>query len=157
MKNILFAFILDLISGSCSKKIDCIDPPIEFAFISYSSNDIDTLVIRKFSPNNNFQVLIDTVNVFNNINAHTVIFNDTIYYTLNNPNNQIKPDFDWQIYIPATNRTIEIANILKDDKTGKCGALARECFCYNNIQSIKIDNQIRTFNSTQNYTLFFHQ
>ena len=40
---------------SCSKTITCMDPPIGLAFISFPLSDIDTLVIKKFSPGSNFQ------------------------------------------------------------------------------------------------------
>lgn len=69
---------------SCSKTITCMDPPIGLAFISFPLSDIDTLVIKKFSPGSNFQHVIDSISFFSNVTGSTVSWNDTTRISLNN-------------------------------------------------------------------------
>ena len=60
------------------------DPPIGLAFISFPLSDIDTLVIKKFSPGSNFQHVIDSISFFSNVTGSTVSWNDTTRISLNN-------------------------------------------------------------------------
>lgn len=67
----------------------------------------------------------------------------------------MKPGFDWQIFIPATNRTISISDIIKEkDRTEKCAAMSTRCFCHNKIRSNKLDNQNGNFSSNPAVVLF---
>ena len=152
-KYILALSILSFCVG-CDKTISCSDPEIEAVFVSYALVDIDTFVLRRFKADNNFQELIDTINVINNVSASYITTNDTTCISYHNPSNKIKPGFDWQIFIPATNRTISISSINREKTTGKCAALASDCFCNNKIRNIKIDNQVMDFNSRSYYNVF---
>ncbi len=155
MKTITFLLLLTCGLLSCSKTITCTDPPINFAFISFAPGDIDTLVLRKFQPGNNFQQLIDTFNVFNDVNAGiNNTSNDTVFMFFRDPRNEMKPGFDWQVYIPSTNRTIYISNILVENKTEKCAALSDDCACHNEILGIRLNNQKGVFRSYPVYYLF---
>lgn len=130
------------------------DPPINFAFIAFPLEDIDTLVLKKFSPDNSFQNLLDTISLFNNVNSSLISFGDTTHINGLDPYRNITPGFDWQIYIPARNQTINISEIIKEKRTEKCAALSTQCYCYNKIISIKIDNQNASFKSYPSYFLF---
>ena len=156
MKKLLVSLILIIALKSCTKKVDCTDPPIEISFISFSLNELNLLILRKFTADNNFQNLIDTLRV-NSGNASIIIRGDTTHISLYDPNNSLKPGFDWQLFIPAVNRTVAITNIIKNNKTGKCGALARECFCYNVISSLKVDNQNGVLQTYPGHVLFIRR
>lgn len=153
MKRILIISTLIIGLSSCSRDIDCIDPPIYLSFISLSQNALDTFVIRKFTKDDNFQNLIDTLQVMSS-NGGIINRGDTSDVSLGNPNNYPKPGFDWQIFMPAINRTISITDINKRDKTGKCAAMQTNCFCDDEILSLKVDNQIGVLQTNRSNNLF---
>src|SRR5687768_12065251 len=136
MKKMLFINILIISLSSCSRSIDCIDPPIYISFVSFPPNSLDWIVIRKFDKGNNFQNLIDTLQVTAVVGS-IIKRGDTSDLSLNNPNYYPKPGFDWQIFLPTINRTVFVTDINKRDKTGKCGAMQTDCFCDNEIMNLK--------------------
>lgn len=140
MKRILVRITIIILILSCSRTIDCIDPPIYISFISFPPNTLNNIVIKKFDKGSNFQNLIDTLQV-TNTNGSIINRGDTSVLSLGNPNNYPQPGFDWQIFIPAINRTVSITDINKRDKTGKCAAMQSNCFCNDEILNLKIDNQ----------------
>lgn len=154
MKTIILLFTLSLGVLSCGRTITCGDPDIAFAFISPSAFNVDTLRIKKFSPNNSFQNLVDSFSIFRSVNYYTVRKNDTTLIGLYGQSFYIKPGFDWQIFVPSTNQTFSVSNITKEDLTDKCPTFSMHCFCLNKITGIKLNNQNAIPNSFQNYTLF---
>jgi hypothetical protein len=91
----------------------CVNTFISPVFIGYSPADLDTLVFRAYKPNDNFQHLVDTVfirnsgaNVFTTLNDSTIV-----YVNSSETNDMINQNFDWVIYVPATNQLISVANI----------------------------------------------
>lgn len=154
MKRILIITILITCLLSCSRSIDCTDPSIPFAFISFPQDALDTLVIRKFTESSNFQTLIDTIQVLSS-SGSIIKQGDTSHVDLGHPDKYLKPGFDWQIFIPSINRTISISDINKKDKTGNCAAMQTDCFCNDEILSIKVDNQTRVLQTIYStYYLF---
>jgi hypothetical protein len=117
-------------------KLPCNKGFISPAFVGFSPADIDTFILRAYRPNDNYLHLIDTIIVQH---AGTTIYttsNDTTFVDINtNINQQIVPDFDWQIYIPAKNRTVLISNIVSEHIEG--GHL-----CNNPINSFLQDGQL---------------
>ena len=91
----VFAFV------SCTKEYDCTDLQIQPAFIAFAPSDIDTFVLRKFKPVDNFQHLIDTFIVTYGYNANYQVSNDTTTVFVTDGVNGIKAGCDWQIFIPA--------------------------------------------------------
>src|SRR5215217_1929453 len=86
-------------------------------FIGYSQADIDTIVLRAYMPNDNFQHLIDTF-IYNNCCAtiYTTRGDTTVVYlNSSNPDHWISAGFDWQIYIPAKNKTVSITKIVSPE------------------------------------------
>lgn len=146
--------VLFLLLGmlSCGKKIDCTDPPINISFISFTQAELDTIVVRKFHKDNSFQNLIDTF-LIPSTRGSIVARGDTSHMSLYHPNNYLEPEFDWQIFIPAINRTVSITNILKENRSEKCAGFT-ECSCYNEIKSIRVDNQNGTFQTFPGFTAY---
>jgi phenylpyruvate tautomerase PptA (4-oxalocrotonate tautomerase family) len=135
-------FIIFLVSivffPGCNQHHPCVKNHINPAFIGFSTADIDTLVLRAYQPNDNYQHLVDTILV---INLNATIYttkNDTtvVYVNDSNPDHWVSPGFDWQIYIPAKNRTISISNIVSTQTEGPGRA------CWNPINSFAQDGQL---------------
>ncbi len=153
MKKALFLITITIVFSSCSRSIDCIDPPIYISFISFPPNSLEKIVIKKFGKDNNFQNLIDTLQVTTGVGS-IIKSGDTSHLSLGNPKNYPKPGFDWQIFIPSINRTISISDINKVDKTGKCAAMQKDCFCDNEILGLRVNNQAAILQNYPAYTLF---
>lgn len=144
MKYILVISSLYFFLVSCKKTINCTDPYIDLAFISTPATNIDTIILRKYTLNNNFATLIDTIAVIENMNASIVYFNstrDTALIRPSNPELKIISGFDWQIFIPSTRQTFAITNIKTQNRTLDCGSFNTNCYCENNIISILLDNK----------------
>ena len=141
MKSIilLVSAIIGLIG--CQREIECRDPDTDLSFISFPQSTLDTIILRKFPKGANFQNQIDT-SIYSSNNSFYNFRGDTSDLSLRNAQNILKFEFDWQIFLPAINRTILITDIKKIDKTIKCGSLSRNCFCNDEVESLKVDNQI---------------
>lgn len=77
---------------------------------------MDTLIVRQFEPDDNFLHLIDTTLFTNDPKvAFYYTSHDTTIVVLNILSGEEKyiiPNYDWQIYIPAKNKTILISKIV---------------------------------------------
>ena len=109
MKTNIMIILILLIVNSCGKVIDCSDAQIQPSLISFPPSAIDTIVIRKFKANDNYQNLIDTLKIIRGISGEYVISNDTTSIFIANRSNGIKVGFDWEIYIPSISRAIFIS------------------------------------------------
>lgn len=142
-RPILYVF-LAAVFGCCTKKYDCENAQIPVAFINYPAADMDSFVLRKFKANENYRSLLDTLLVVSGQNTYNSSANDTTYLMVTDGKNGIKAGFDWQIFIPATNKTVLISNIISENKTGKRGygifSMDPAPGCINNIYSVVIDN-----------------
>ena len=135
--NILI-YLLAFVS-SCTPH-SCVDNHINPAFIGFLRSDIDSFILRAYKPNDNFQHLVDTILVIDKFASIYTTTNDTtvVYINDSNPNHWIKPGFDWRLYIPAKNKTVQIFKINSTQVDGK-GRV-----CYNPINSFEADGQIIT-------------
>jgi hypothetical protein len=151
----LIAVIILLIS--CSSEINCEDTSITPVFIKFLPADIDTLVIRKYDLNTHFQHPIDSSLVIAGYSGYYITNNDSTTVQLFSEKLKIENGFDWQIYIPAKNKTINISEINAPKTTAKCntGFFSKVgCVCINPIISCKKDNQPITFNNIPDYKLY---
>lgn len=159
---ILFTLISVILFG-CTREYDCLNSQIQPAFIGFSLPDIDTFVLKKFKAGDNFQTIIDTFIVKHGYTAQYQISNDTTAVFVTNGENGIRAGNDWQIYLPAVNKSIFISAIISEKKTEKCGSGIFSmdkfgCNCTNNIYSAKKDNQPVIFSNsdTSRHYIFIH-
>ncbi len=156
----LLSFVLVVCSLSCTKTYDCFDNSIGPAFVQYSLADIDTIIIKKYQQKNNFQNLLDSGLFTINKNAYYSFFHDTTYISLRDESLNIVQGYDWQIFLPSTNRTILITDIVSENKKGKRGvglfSLDPGVPCSNEIFSVKKDNKKVEFTTSpySGYSLF---
>lgn len=135
--SILMFLFCSLTFISCFQKHSCVNSYIHPAFIGFSSSDIDTIILRAYKPNENFQHRVDTILVTNKGASIYTNDNDTtiIYQNDSDPNHWIRQGLDWELYIPAKNKTIRITNINGTQVEGK-GRV-----CYNPINSFTVNGQ----------------
>ena len=149
---IYFAVFLTIFFASCTKEYDCDDLQIQPAFTNYLPADIDTFVLRKFKPGDNYQTLIDTFVVDYGYDVVYQTSNDTISVLVTDGKNGIKAGFDWQLYIPATNKTVLISDIISEKKTGKRGhgifSMDPGPNCTNDIFTARVNSQLINFSNS---------
>lgn len=150
--TLLFGLLALLLSG-CSKEYNCADLQIQPAFIGFTIADIDTFVIKKFKPNDNYQTLIDSFVVRYGYYGSYQTFHDTTTVIVTDGKSGIKAGYDWQLFIPAKNKTVLVIDIISEKKTGKCGSGIFSldkfgCNCTNRIFTAKQDNQLISFSNS---------
>ena len=165
LRIFISALLFSLVFISCNHEIECSYVPLQPAFIGFSASDLDTFVLRKFKPNDNYQSLIDTFTVDGNYSVYRTS-NDTIRVLVNDATNDGKAGilhgFDWQIFIPSTNQTLTVSDIVSEQKSTKCGGLDKtNCYCTNQNFSAKYNGQAITFSNpvldTGRYYLYIHK
>ena len=140
----------------------CSNNTINPAFIGFSKSQIDTVIIKRFTPNQNYANLIDSVIIValspdtNCCSAfyYSVQGDTTIIFANADTIAPIRAGYDWQIYIPATRSTINISDI-------ENGTQVNCKYCDPNIVSfvqngVQINSPARTnyFNNDDGYGAF---
>ncbi len=150
-----------LFLAGCTRAYKCADPQIQPTLIGFNATDIDTVVLRKFKPNDNYQSLLDSIVVTRGRDwAYQVSHDTTALYAIDDQQ-AIKTGYDWKIFIPATRKTIALSTISSESKTVDCGwgLFSMDkfgCACANTIFSVKQDNQTVSF-SSQFYQIFIRK
>ncbi len=161
MKNILIVLLLMFVVYGCSRDVPCSDTSIEVGFIGFSKNDFDTVVLRKYEANSNYQHLVDT-SFFINDSSTVYQSNHTILLNTGYQPYGIKAGNDWQIYLPKKQRLIPISNIKTEQNSIKCHftITKSQCYCINQIYSVQLNNTVvdlSTVNPNQQaYPIFIH-
>ncbi len=158
--SLLTISLTALLFASCGREyeVDCIDPQIETAFINYAKPDIDTFILRKFKAADNYQTLLDSFTVAYGWAGYYTTLHDTTSIYISGDKG-IKAGFDWQIFIPALNKTVLVSDIVTEKKTGTCknGIFSLDkmaCGCANRVYSAKINNQVVNFPDSTIYTIY---
>ena len=105
-----------LVFQSCNKKKDDVHCPFlapDMIFVGFSETDRDTMIIRRYEKNSQFNSLIDTflVSKANIIETKTGL--DSVRMRPKNydvMNNSFYLN-DWEIFLPSLNRTIKITDV----------------------------------------------
>lgn len=136
-KTIIVCLILLTFFASCKRP--CVNYHINAAFKGFYTSDLDTVIIREFKTNDNYQQLVDTFLITNAPPVLYIKSNDTTIVNLDitnsNTTTYIEAGHDWQIFIPAKKRTFSISNI-NSPQTENVGKI-----CWNPINSLLVDNQ----------------
>jgi hypothetical protein len=157
--KIVCIVLLIVLLNSCSEVRICTDTSILPVFIKFLPADIDTLVIRKYDLNANFQHPIDSSLVIAGYFGYYITNNDSTTVQLFSEKLKIENGFDWQIYIPAKNRFINISNIQSEKTTRK---FYNSIFdtkkvyytCENQIFSCQQNGQLINFNTGRPYNIY---
>lgn len=155
LATILF---ISLAFSGCTKAYDCEDPQLVPAFVRFLPAEINTFVIRKYQANTNFQNLVDSIVVSLGGKSQYYTSNDTTSVFVTDGRNGIRAGYDWQLYIPARNRTVSITEIVSEKKRGKqvygIFSMDKKPGCVNFVYSVKVDNQLKQFSTTDNSANF---
>lgn len=161
-KIIIFVCLLIIIS-SCNREYNCSNDTLKLTFIGYTKADVDTLIVKKYAANTNFQQLQDSI-VLKLDTSGISQSNDTINFGGNTPDNIIQFGSDWQVLIPSINKTIAISNIVSPQQQGECGTgyfSKVACVCYNSIHSLEQDRQTISYPardaSFNGYHVYIHR
>src|ERR1019366_8869140 len=100
-KIIVFVCLLIIIS-SCDREYNCSKDTLKLTFIGYTKADVDTLIVKKYAANTNFQQLQDSMVITLDTTGISQS-NDTISFGGNTPNNIIQFGNDWQVLIHSLN------------------------------------------------------
>ena len=139
----LITVVIIVVLSSCGPNM-CRDQYITPVFIGFELSDLDTIVVRQYEKGSNFHQLIDTALVTSDTTflKSKATVNDTTFVLLNYISGREKyifPDHDWQIYLPATNLTVSISNIVSPKTEG----YSKPLVCTNPINSF-IQDSIKT-------------
>ena len=163
MRKVIVLVCLLIIISSCNREYNCSNDTLKLTFIGYTKADVDTLVVKKYAANTNFQQLQDSM-VITRDTSGIDQSNDTVSFGVNTPNNIIQFGSDWRVLIPSTNKTIAISNIVSPQQQGKCttGYFDKvACVCYNSIQSLAQDGQTISYpardTSFNGYHVYIHR
>jgi len=123
-----------------------VDDTILPAFIGYSTSELDTVIVKRFAKGSNFSQQLDSFAY----TAATVVYSqsgDTTKIVIWQGDQQFTGDSDWQVTIPADNRTIKITDITIPKGEQHCGGLfgTDKVLCVNPIVSYKKDGVVTTF------------
>ena len=137
MKTLLYIAIVLMSMQSC--KYDCArSTGMRINFISYTQQEVYPFTIRKYSRNSNFTQLIDTLIADQN----TISFqwkNDTLDAVRLLSNTKLLTDFDYEIFVPATNSVYKITEITEPQLEGRKSN--KKIMCINQITSCRINGQ----------------
>jgi len=141
---ILSAFLI-----SCHTCICGPSDGLRLGMISFTPTEIDTLITRKFSKGSNFSLQIDST-IMDESNVMFRAQNDTFQMVSWRGDILLPSKFDYQIFIPAVNTTINITEINEPQLEGDCrGKVA----CGNIITSVRLNSDL-TPTTIQNDILY---
>ena len=147
LKQSLYAIVLfSFIFCGCTHTVDCSYALMTPVFTGYDLSDIDTLVLRKYKADDGFNSLIDTF-LITKANAHYdgrdqyFIVNINVGDLGSNGLNKgaIQAGYDWQLFVPAVNRTVAISAIRSEHQTMKVGPAMDKTTCIDKISSFRQD------------------
>jgi hypothetical protein len=138
----------------------CVKNRINPVFIGFTVADVDTIILKAYRPNDNYQHLVDSFMVHNLYASIYTTTHDstTVFVNSSNPDHWVSAGFDWKIFIPAKNKTVSISNIVSPQtETSYKG-------CENPVNSYMLDGQLvipipvntGTF-YTSGYMVYIHQ
>jgi hypothetical protein len=117
MRWVLFLFTACLfLCASCCKE-HCASQSLELRFIGYQLHELDSTLIRKYEPNTNFLVPIDSIyrNSF-------VLSTDTLLIILDDTRDRIDLSKDYQVKVRSLNKTYSITGIIVKTLSCPCGS-----------------------------------
>ena len=157
MKYIIPIFFTMIVLSSCNKTVPCDKNQIIPVFIGFSSNDFDTVILKKYKKGNNFTLPIDSAiflkngvdsNRFYTFSDTTIINFNTVCCTKAN----LIPEYDWQLILPNKKYTISISDIESPQTDISC--FMGKCSCVNPINSI-VENGEKVIPVYYQYTRYY--
>ena len=141
MKFAIYIFILLILINSCGEKCPCPNESIIPIFVSYSNNETDTIIIRRYQKGTNFSQLVDSFS-WTYDNTSRVNKGDSIWIFAVKLEQRINDKYDWQVINPFDNKNFSISDIIVKPKEIHCGGIfgLDKGPCVSPIVSYKRDN-----------------
>ncbi len=117
MRIILQFILIPIVFSSCCFEADCDQGQLNPIFVSFTDAEIDTLVFRRYEIGSNFQTKKDSFF----ISRINLLFpnrqGDSVFMSLSQSLLfQIKPSYQYEIFVPSLNKTYQISNIIEKSR-----------------------------------------
>ncbi len=135
---IISIFILITVTA-CTKKCPCYPARIYLNYIGFLNSETDTVIIRRFQKGSSFLLIKDT-GILSINNSGYYPHNDTMHIRTDVESLILRSGFDYELFLPATNKLSRISDINEELKEDYC--ISRNLNgCINPISSFKLDGQ----------------
>jgi len=115
--------------------------------VGFSSTEIEAIIVRRFIKGTGFNKFADSLQL-DKSNTGFEFSNDTATMYSLNPDNLLKSRYDYEIYFPAVNRLVKIADINEPHQKMKGSLFSTEkTYCVNAILSFTQDGHVITMQS----------
>ena len=137
-KFIIAALVLTNLFSSCTVSVPCDNGNIKLGFVSFSDSATSFLILRQYKKSSNFKSLVDTVLITKTSNSYKKS-NDSlrIEYSFNtkhgytNSKHGLTSEYDYEVYFPTMNKTLQISDIEEEYKMQKKGVTSDNSNCDN--------------------------
>lgn len=129
--------------NSCGR-YPCGDASSFIGLINFSEAESDTIILRRFTKGTEFAALQDSVMITQS-NANLQRQHDTVLVLFSFDGSQtITSDYDYEIFLPQTNRVYKLSDIREDKRFGsKAG---QKVYCINPITSYQLNGELIKMN-----------
>lgn len=137
--GILLSLISILIVNSCCTKVHCIgaDDLNDISFYGFNQQDLDTLVIKRYNKDSNFQNYLDSLFI------EPEYFTSSTEYEMVHLTDKLIVDYDYKIEIISTRQTFTITDFIVEKEKCNTGFM---CFdYYNSLGSYKVNGETQTY------------
>ena len=138
---IVVTFLVGCISKPCG--LSHLTP----AFIGFSQDDLDMIVVRRYEANGNFNHLLDTFVVtksewYLKPSVDTTVIETNLINGSAPTENHLTPGDDWEVYIPALKKTTLISHIIFEQTEQRAFILNDRWGCRSPITSYIQDGEL---------------
>ncbi|HEY6435833.1 MAG TPA: hypothetical protein VIY47_04530 [Ignavibacteriaceae bacterium] len=138
-KLLIFCMFSYSILHSCS--YSCSEATLSISLIGFTSDETDTVIVRKFTKSANFTTILDTF-LLNETNSSYYLENDTLKINAAyGTDDGLLSRFDYEIYMPENNELYQISEIMEVYRSISNSGCTKEG-CINSITSYKIDGKL---------------
>lgn len=131
--------VLGLLS-SC-KTVPCVDSNTTLFFVSFPDAQTDSIVLRKYVKNSNFNTIVDSTIITKN-NSYYENSNDTLHILTSNGGDYVLDiQSDYEVYLPFANKLFQISNFVEKQTEMKVGLSMDKTQCINPITSYTLNGQ----------------
>jgi hypothetical protein len=161
-KLIISTTVFFTLLSSCTMRVPCDNGNIKLGFVAFSDTATNSVIIRQFKKTSGFKTLVDTVLITDTSSSYKKYY-DTLQveYSFNkkhgytSSNYGLTSEHDYEIYLPAIDKTFQISDIDEEYEMQKKGFTSDNSSCYNYIKSYSINGQ-KIIGEFTNLTVYFH-
>ena len=146
-KTVIFLFTFFALISCKKYSTPCINKALLAVFVGFSPNELDTIVVRKFTKGDNLTHVLDSsIFLRSNDSSSYYSFGDTTFnYLQKIYTSCLMPENDWQIFLPSIKMTTSITRIQSPQTSQEYTAVPfdqSDNDCFNPIKSFIQDGKI---------------